>query len=275
MRMIGSGMLSTEQMLDMPLGGMSKEKQLPHWCGNIIYWIVHVLLKILYRYKVEGLQTLRSFKGKGGVVVVANHKSFFDVAFMWCSARLSQWIRFMARDTFYGKAGGLLGQIFARCGAFPVTRDSADRTSVKRAAKHLKNGEIVGIYPEGTRRGKGNVDLSLHAGVALIARMGHAPMLPSTAVNVEKIKQKGKLPRFPKVIVRYGEPVYIEQFDFLPKTERLEGAAWYVMRECFALDYGCPADQVDMVALFPDTKDYADVFAEHPLVPMDAQSPME
>ncbi|MBO4364714.1 MAG: 1-acyl-sn-glycerol-3-phosphate acyltransferase, partial [Eggerthellaceae bacterium] len=123
-------MLSTEQMLDMPLGGMSKEKQVPHWFGNIIYWIVQVLLKVLYRYRVEGLQTLRDFQGKSGVVVVGNHKSYLDAAFMYCSARLKQWIRFMARDTFYGKAGGLVGQLFTRCGAFPVTRDSADRTSV-------------------------------------------------------------------------------------------------------------------------------------------------
>ncbi|MBO4365457.1 MAG: 1-acyl-sn-glycerol-3-phosphate acyltransferase, partial [Eggerthellaceae bacterium] len=135
-------------------------------------------------------------------------------------------------------------------------------------AKYLKDGEIVGIYPEGTRRGRGTVELSLHAGVALIARMGKAPMLPSTVVNVEKIKQKGKLPRFPKVIVRYGQPIYIEQFDFLPKAERLDAASWYVMRECFALDYGCPADQVDMVSLFPKSKDYAATFAEHPLEPV-------
>ncbi len=256
-------MLKTEQMLDMPLGGTSEEKEIPHWCGNIIYWIVAFLLKVLYRYKVEGLQTLRDFQGKSGVVIVSNHKSYFDVAFMYVAVRLKQWVRFMARDTFFDNAGGLIGQIFARCGAFPVTRDSADRTSVKRAAKHLKNNEIIGIYPEGTRRGRGNVDISLHAGVALIARMGKAPMLPSTVVNVEKIKQKGKLPRFPKVIVKFGRPIYLESFDFLPKSDRLDAASWYVMRECFALDYGCPASEVDMVALFPSSKDYSDVFAEH------------
>lgn len=255
-------MLSTEEMCDMPLGGMSEEKQVTHWCGNILYWIVAFFLKVLFRYRVENRRALRDFQGKGGVVVVANHKSFFDVAFLYVAARLPQWIRFMARDSFYGKAGGLMGQIFARCGAFPVARDSADRTSVKRAAKHLKDGEVVGIFPEGTRRGHGGVKPTLHAGVALIARMGKAPMLPSTVVNVEKIKQKGKLPRFPKVVVRFGTPVSIEQFDFLPKAERLDAAAWYVMRECFALDYGCPPEEVDMAALFPESKDYSQTFAE-------------
>lgn len=258
-------MLSTEQMLDMPLGGTSKEKQIPHWCGNVLYWVVGFLLKVLFRYRVEGRQTLRDFQGKSGVIIVGNHKSYLDVAFMYCAVRLPQWVRFMARDTFFGHAKGLVGQIFARCGAFPVKRDSADRTSVKRALRNLKNNEVVGIYPEGTRRGRGNRPTSLHAGVALIARMAKVPMLPSTVVNVEKIKQKGKLPRFPKVTVRFGAPVYLESFDFLPKAERLDAATWYVMRECFALDYGCSAQDVDMAALFPESKDYSTVFEEHPV----------
>lgn len=258
-------MLSYEEMLDMPVGGTSQEKEIPHWCANIIYVVVGSIAKVLWRYRIEGMQTLRDLHEKSGVVVVSNHKSFLDVVFLWCSTRPDMWIRFMARDEFYEKAGGLLGQIFARCGAFPVTRDSADRTSIKRAAKCLKNGEIVGIFPEGTRRDRGTVGLSLHGGVALIARMGKAPMLPSTVVNVEKIKQKGKMLRFPRVTVRYGHPVSIDQFDFLPKTERLDAASWYVMRECFALDYGCSADQVDMVLLFPDSKDYRQTFLDHPI----------
>lgn len=258
-------MLSTEEMLDMPLGGMSQEKQVPHWCGNIIYVVLVILLKVLFRYRVENRQVMRNFQGKSGVVLVGNHKSYLDVAFMYVAARLPQWVRFMARDTFYHAGGGFIGQVFTRCGAFPVTRDTADRTSVKRAVRHLKDGEVVGIYPEGTRRGRGNVDPALHAGVALIARMGNAPMLPSTVVNVEKIKEKGKMLRFPRVVVRFGAPIYLEQFDFLPKAERLDAAAWYVMRECFALDYGCRACEVDMVSLFPDAKDYADTFAAHPI----------
>ena len=252
-------------MLDMSFGDKSGEDEIPHWCSNIVYAVIGSISKVLWRYRVEGMQKLEELHEQGGVVVVANHKSFFDVVFLWCSTMPRLRIRFMARDTFYYKAGGLLGQIFARCGAFPVTRDSADRTAVKRAAKHLKNGEIVGIYPEGTRRGRGNLDASLHAGVALIARMGKAPMLPSTVVDVEKIKQKGKLPRFPRITVKFGNPVTVGMFDFLPKAERLDAAAWYVMRECFALDRGCPAEDVDMTALFPEAKDYRQVFLDHPI----------
>ena len=95
--------------------------------------------------------------------------------------------------------------------------------------------------------------------------MGKAPMLPSTVVDVEKIKQKGKLPRFPRVTVKFGTPVTIDMFDFLPKAERLDAASWYVMRECFALDRGVEAQDVDMVELFPDSKDYRQVFIDHPI----------
>ena len=54
------------------------------------------------------------------------------------------------------------------------------QTAVKRAAKFLKGGEVVCIMPEGTRHGKSGTNPELHAGVALIARMGRAPILPMT-----------------------------------------------------------------------------------------------
>ncbi len=225
-----------------------------------MYVIVASVLKLFFRYRVDNRETLRAFKGKQGVVVVCNHTSFFDVAFLWCSVRPSQWVRLMARDNLMETAHGFGGQLMARAGAFPVKRNTADRTSLKRAARMLKNGEVVGIFPEGTRRGKGSQTPSLHAGAALIAKMGSAPILPATVRNAEYIKQHGQRVRFPKVSVEFGRPVSFESFSFLPKEDRLEGCTWFVMRECFALSMRCPSDQVDMKVLFPETKDYAPLF---------------
>ena len=45
----------------------------------------------------------------------------------------------------------------------------------------------------------------------------------------------------------------------------MEACTWYAMRECFALYYRCAPEDVDMAALFPETRDYAPVFAEHPI----------
>ena len=68
-----------------------------------------------------------------------------------------------------------------------------------------------------------------------------------------------------------GEPLYLEQFDFLPKDERLDGCVWYALRECFALFNDVKPEEVDMVALFPDDKDFTATFAEHPIEPIEHQ----
>jgi hypothetical protein len=65
--------------------------------------------------------------------------------------------------------------------------------------------------------------------------------------------------------VEYGDPVLLQDFDFLPKADRLEACTWFVLRECYALFYEIPPEEVDMVALFPDERDYTSVFAEHPI----------
>lgn len=256
-------MVSCEEMWDRPLGGVSKEKQVPHWSGNLIYGFVHVVCKVCFRYRVDAVENLRALDKKSGAVVICNHTSFLDTVFMYISGRPQQWIRLIGRGSLFGKAGGLLGQILSRVGAFPIKRDTADLTAIKRAVRMLKNKELVGIFPEGTRRGKSTRKIELHSGAALIARMGKAPILPMTVRNVELIKQKGKFFRFPKVTIEYGDPVLVSDFDFLPKDERLDACIWYAMRECFALSLYCDAEKVDMTSLFPGAKDYTQIFRDH------------
>lgn len=255
--------LPYEKMWDMPLGGTSDEKQVPHWAGNLIWGFLAFVFKICFRYRVDHRESLRGFKDKTGVVVVGNHTSFLDVAFMYLAGRPSQWVRFLGRENLFGNAHGLAGHILSRVGAFPIKRDSADRTAIKRATRMLKNDEIVGILPEGTRRGKSDRTPEIHSGAAFIAKMGHAPILPMTVRNAEHIKEKGKFFRFPKVTIEYGDPLLVSDFDFLPKEDRLDGCTWYAMRECFALSLNVPADQVDMPALFPEGRDFTAAFAEH------------
>lgn len=255
--------LPYEKLWDMPLGGDSDDKQVPHWAGNIIYWFLAIVFKACFRYRVDGRENLRGFKGKSGVLVVSNHTSFLDVAFMYLSARLSQWIRFLGREDLFDNAHGLVGQILSRVGAFPIKRDSADRSAIKRAARMLKNKECVGILPEGTRRGKGSKTPEIHSGAAFIARMGHAPILPMTVRNAEKVKEKGKFFRFPKITIEYGNPILVSDFDFLPKEDRLDACTWYAMRECFALSRRCAPEEVDMRELFPTSRDFTQEFADH------------
>lgn len=258
-------LLPYEKMWDMPLGGTAREKQVPHWAGNLIWGFLSFVFKICFRFRVDHRERIRGFSGKSGLVVVANHTSFLDVAFMYLATRPQQWVRFMGRESLFDNAHGLVGQILSRVGAFPIKRDSADRTAIKRATRMLKDDEIVGIMPEGTRRGKSDRTPELHSGAAFIAKMGHVPILPMTVRNAELVKRKGERFRFPKITIEYGDPVLVGDFDFLPKEDRLDGCTWYAMRECFALSLNVPPDEVDMVALFPGGKDFTAAFAEHPV----------
>lgn len=261
------------QLFDLPFGVdeyTTGEKRFSRAPAYVIVGVVSGICKVLWRYKTYDREKLDALVEKSGVVVISNHTSYLDVVFMYLSMFRHHWPRFIARDTLF-ESNALLAWIFAHIGAVPIKRDSADRTAVKRAAKQLKNGEVVSIMPEGTRRGKGNVEPHVHGGAALIARMGKAPILPLAVRNVDKIKRKGERLRFPKVTIVYGDPVYLEQFDFLPKDDRLDGCVWYALRECFALFNDCEPDEVDMVALFPEDKDFTEMFAEHALEPVPAK----
>lgn len=255
------------KFFDAPLGvdEYSKgEKHMGRAPAHVIVSAVAGICKVLWRFDVVGLESLSNLVKKSGVVVVSNHTSYLDVVFMYVSMYPHYWPRFMARDSLFKNP--VLGWIIAQVGAFPIKRDTADRTSIKRAARMLKNGEIVGIMPEGSRRGKGSVAPRIHGGAALIARMGKAPILPMAVRNVDKIKVKGERVRFPKVTIEYGNPVFVEDFNFLPKEDRLDACTWYALRECFGLFYEIEPEKVDMVSLFPEDKDFTAAFAEHPIV---------
>ena len=259
-----------ERLYDLPFGVdeyASGEKRFSRGPAMVIVGVVAFICKILWRYTAVGREKLDALVAESGVVVISNHTSYLDVVFMYLSMFRHHWPRFIARDSLFEK-NALLGWIIAHVGAVPVKRDTADRTAVKRAAKQLKNGEIVAIMPEGTRRGKGNVEPHVHGGAALMARMGKAPILPMAVRNVDVIKRKGERVRFPKVTIVYGEPVRLEQFDFLPKDERLDACVWYALRESFALHNSIKPEEVDMAALFPEDRDFTAVFAEHPLEPV-------
>lgn len=259
-----------EEYWDMPYWGNDRTNHIPYAQSRIIVGIVRFLVRIVFRLRIEGQEIVDKFKGKAnGAILVSPHYSYLDVVIMLLAVRPRGWVRLIGRDSLFTVAGGILGNIFSHAGAFPIKRNSADRTALKRAARMLKNGEWVGIFPEGTRRGKGSAEPKLNAGVSLIARMGKAPIIPLGLENVSKVKQKGQRLRLPKITARFGNPVMLSAFDFLPKDDRLEACAWYVMRESYALTLNCPVEEVDMVALFPDTKDYSQVFAENPIEPFD------
>lgn len=262
-----------EDYWDRPLEGNDDENHIPRFWARVLSGLFSFVCKVFFRFRVENQDIIRAFKGKTtGAVIVSPHVSYFDVVAMFVSVRPGQWVRLMGRDTLFAAAGGWLGTVISHAGAFPVKRNTADLAALKRAARMLKNGELVGVFPEGTRRGKGTGANAIHGGAALVARMGKAPLVPLGLENLDKVKPKGKLLGFPRITARFGTPVALSSFDFLPKEERLDACSWYVLRESFALSRNVKPEEVDMVVLFPESKDYTAVFAEHRIEPFDPSS---
>jgi 1-acyl-sn-glycerol-3-phosphate acyltransferase len=147
-------------------------------------------------------------------------------------------VRYISKEEFL-TINPALTRVAAWCGVFPVKRNSADMSAVKRSVRMLKRGECVGIFPEGTRiRFKGQVP-TYHQGVALIAQLAKAPVVPFYLSGTNKICPEGKrIFRCPKVTVRFGEPLSIEdaQFADLEKDERYRAFTDELMRRVYALD---------------------------------------
>ncbi len=250
-----------ERLWDMSFGGNDTSNEMSHAFAIFLSGLVEVLCKIFFRLTKKNQEVIRALKRSNhGAVIVAPHVSYLDVVIMFLSVRPVQWVRLIGRDTLFKGVGGW---ILSHVGAFPIKRDTADRSAIKRATKMLKNGELIGIFPEGTRRGKGNKTPQIHGGAALIARMGKAPLVPLGLKNLDKVKQKGKRVRFPHITAEFGKPISVDAFNFFPKEERFDACMWYVLRESFALSYGIAPEEIDMVSLFPDSKDYTEVFREH------------
>lgn len=246
-----------ERNYDRPLKTNESAKGICPAVAKFVYVCLVIFCKVCFRYDVQGREVLKDVKKKhSGAVIFSNHCSYIEVIMAYICAMHVQWTRFIGKAPIFEKANYFVGWLASLVGAFPVARDSADLGVVKRAVKDLKNGEFVQIYPEGTRRGRGSAALRLHSGGTLMARMAKAPIIPSACRNADQVKRKGERLRFKKLTYVYGQPLYVSDFDFLPKKERLDACTWYAMRECYALFYDMEPEQVDMKNLFPEDRDF-------------------
>lgn len=155
--------------------------------------ICRAILFLVRRWQVTGNTVLPSGQG---MIVVANHVSYWDPVVVGCA--LNRRIFFMAKAELFKIPG--LGLIIKKLGAFPVQREGVDRSSIKRALELLAAGEVVGIFPEGTRSKTGEL-LNPHLGAAMLAIKGGVPLLPVAVSGT-----KGFLGQV-KVII--GEPMNI------------------------------------------------------------------
>ena len=167
--------------------------------------------KLLFRQRSTGVENVPA---EGGCVLAANHLSNFDPWAIGIPLYPRRFLRFMGKSELFWWP---LGPIIESGGAFKVHRGQADLEAMETAEQLCRDGHVVVMFPEGTRRKKGLVKKyqpRAHTGAARIARDADAPLVPAA------IKGTDRLARLGKVKVAYGSPMEPSD-DVQETTERL------------------------------------------------------
>ena len=180
---------------------------------NFVYQFIRLFLlaifKIFFRIKINGKENLPE---QGAVIVMSNHISGFDPPLL--AAIFSRPLRFMAKKELFENS--IIRFVLFLADAFPVDRSKNDITAVKTALSLLKNQEVLGLFPEGTRHPEGKIG-NLKAGSVMLAIKSGAPILP---VGIKNVKKDGR------ITINIGESFSMEQFTGkrLNKEERKKAA---------------------------------------------------
>jgi 1-acyl-sn-glycerol-3-phosphate acyltransferase len=168
-------------------------------------------IRRLFRFKSKGEEHLPR---EGGYVLSANHMSNLDPWPLGIPLYPERQLRFMAKAEMY-KAP--LKWILEPAGAFPVRRGLADEEAMERAVELAKAGEVVAIFPEGTRRNKGRIKKALkkghrarpRTGAARVALIAGVPLVPAAIGGTESLMKLGPLR------VAYGAPIELDDLKDL------------------------------------------------------------
>jgi len=167
------------------------------------------LLRVLWRYEALGLDNLPD----GGFVLAAGHHSNFDPWPLGIGLSKTRFVRFMAKSELFWWP---LGPIIQAIGGFKVRRGEADRDALSTARRLAREGNVVAMFPEGTRRSKGLLkrrQVEVHDGAARIALGAGVPLVPAALAGTDR------LARFEKLRVSYGQPVAVDDLAGLPRRE--------------------------------------------------------
>lgn len=168
---------------------------------------------LFYRLRVEGREYVPR---QGPVILFANHGSWNDIPLLAIAAPRP--VRYMAKAELFRIP--VLGRIFRYLGAFPVKRGAADRQAIRMALAVLEAGDLLGIFPEGTRVQTGQSGRA-EPGVAYLAWKSGAPVVPAAISFSRRL--------FGPVTVRIGPPVRLDGFSAKPDSEEWAAASERLM----------------------------------------------
>lgn len=177
-------------------------------------WVVmRVVLLLLRRWKLYGSDNIPR---QGGIIVVSNHSSYWDPVAVGCALRRP--IHYMAKAELFKNP--LFAMLIRALKAFPVERGKSDRNAIRYAVNLLLAGEVVGIFPEGTRSKTGELQRA-QLGAAMLAFKAGVPIVPVAISGSKGITKQLK--------VAIGRPLPLPAVDTRPTREQLVNYSEQVM----------------------------------------------
>ncbi len=202
--------------------------------AGVVITFVAALSKLIYPWKIEDGEKL--WNDHQGRILIMNHVSFLETLL----PAVSMWYRGVHVRPIYKKEfdnNKFLHWILPIMGAIPIDRGTADVKAVKRAVNCLKRGEIILIFPEGTRIKSDDQPVEIHGGFAIMARMAKVPVQPMAIVGARKIFENGrKIPRiFVRVFLKAGDCIGFDQMKSEGRREKTEEMEHVAMDRVYAL----------------------------------------
>jgi 1-acyl-sn-glycerol-3-phosphate acyltransferase len=169
-------------------------------------------LKTLYRPRVEGIEHIPA---EGPAILASNHLSFSDSFFL--PLVVDRKITFLAKSDYFtgpGVKGWLTKQFFSGVGQVPIDRSGgrASMAAIETGIRVLREGHLLGIYPEGTRSPDGRLYRG-RTGPARMALAASAPVIPVAMIGTDKIQPTGqKIPSLYPLTIRIGVPLDFSRY---------------------------------------------------------------
>ncbi len=167
--------------------------------------IVFLVYRLLFRYEAYGMEHIPD---QGAVLLCANHISNWDPPFVGLPVKRP--INYMAKEELFRIP--ILRTVIRTLGAFPVKRGASDKKAIRTALEKLANGEVVLIFPEGTRSKTGKLGKG-YPGSGFIALKEECTVIPTAIIGPYRL--------FRKVKIYFGPPIPLDDLRS-EKAGRLE-----------------------------------------------------
>jgi 1-acyl-sn-glycerol-3-phosphate acyltransferase len=194
---------------------------------NVVAALSWPVLYLLFRLRARGVDRLPR---EGGFVLACNHVSSFDPWPLGIPLWPRRFLRFMAKSELYWWP---LRILLDSVGAFPVRRGQADAEAIGTAVRLTREGHVVTMFPEGTRRRKGLVkrfEARPRTGAARIALEAGVPLVPAAVAGTDRLLRLGPL----RVV--YGDPVDIDDLRGQELREAAQEATDRLMARILELE---------------------------------------